>query len=193
MDSEGSFLEYDKRNSDKVGTQFRISDIVRGNTTGIANRATADAALAQADAQVFTPLRNEFDWFISEQILPDLGLFYVRFVSRGHTSSDTEVIAKLVLEAVSKNVLRPNEARELFEPIFKRQFAQVTDSWGNYPPQVLSIYGQNPPELPTPVDNPTTEETTDALGAEISRFLTEGNRLIAQAQGADAERELLKL
>jgi capsid portal protein len=193
IDSEGSFLQYDKNNSDRVGTQFRISDIVRGSTNTTANRATADAAIAQADAQVFTPLRNEFDWFISEQILPALGLNFIKFVSRGHTSSDTQVIGTLILDAVAKNVLRPNEARELLEPIFRRSFAQVTENWGNYPPQVLGIYGMNIPEAltPLPVVQPNDTDEKDSIGSEISRFLTEGNRLASIAQGIEAQKESL--
>jgi len=178
--SEAGFLEYDKRNEDRVGSQFRISDIVRGNTNTVSNRATAEAALVQADNQVFAPIRAEFDWIFTNQILPELGVTAVAFVSRGVTHTDAELIGKMAVEAVKSSVLTPNEAREIFETVFEREFPQIDEPWAAVPPEVYRLSGQA--GTPAPAESATGAPAPSDLEGEESTLAEEITALIERGR-----------
>lgn len=165
--TDAGFLEYDKRNEDRVGSQFRISDIVRGNTNTTQNRATAEAALTQADNQVFGPIRAEFDWIFTTQVLPELGVTSLAFVSRGVTHTDAELIGKMAVEAVRSSILTPNEARELLETVFEREFNQIEDAWATMPPDVYRLSGLQAPTVPgSSMTAPAQQSPGEASAAE---------------------------
>ncbi|MDO8945369.1 MAG: phage portal protein, partial [Desulfobacterales bacterium] len=181
--TDASFLTYDKRNEDRVGSQFRISDIVRGNTNTVANRATAEAALMQADNQVFAPIRAEFDWVFTNQILPEIGVTSLSFVSRGVTHTDAELIGKMAVEAVRNSILTPNEAREIFEEVFERELPQIDALWASLPPEVFRMAGVQSPAQPAAPATPSTPNPggdSPGLLDEINALLERG-RAVATA------------
>lgn len=189
---EGGFLEYDKRNEDRVGSQFRISDIVRGNTTTTANRATAEAALMQADNQVFAPIRTEFDWIFTNQILPEIGVTSVHFVSRGVTHTDAEMIGNMAEKAVKASILTPNEAREILETVFEREFPQIDAAWATLPPDVYRMQGTQSPAA-TPTGSPAVSpgpgagEDEGSLIDEITALLERGRAVGTSYLGEQAQ------
>lgn len=180
--ADAKFLEYDKRNEDRVGSQFRISDIVRGNTNTVQNRATAEAALMQADSQVFAPIRAEFDWIFTTQILPEIGVTSLEFVSRGVTHTDAALLGKTAIEAVKASILTPNEARELLERVFEREFSQVDETWATVPPDVFRVSGVQSSEK-----EPSTGDAVEmSLVDEITALLEKGKQLATTRLGDHA-------
>lgn len=188
--TDASFLEYDKRNEDRVGSQFRISDIVRGNTNTTQNRATAEAALTQADNQVFAPIRAEFDWIFTTQVLPEMGVTSLAFVSRGVTHTDAELVGKTAIEAVRNSILTPNEARELLEDVFERGFAQIDEPWATVPPEVYRLSGMQSSTTPSVSGTSETpagsQEASDRLVDEITALLERGRQVATTHLGDKA-------
>jgi HK97 family phage portal protein len=199
--NEAEFLEYDKRNEDRVGSQFRISDIVRGNTNTTQNRATAEAALLQADQQVFSPVRNEFDAYFTDSILPEIGVVSLELVSKGLASSDPDAEGKLALEAVTRAVLTPNECREILEAVFDREFPQLEEAWANMPLEIYRMGGNTPSMAPAvPVaapegggDGNSPMSVADELARIVSQGRAIGTRLLGMRALQATENSLIDL
>ena len=128
------FQEYDERNSDKVGSSFRLPRILRGETKDF-NRATAEAALGFAEDQVFEPERSEFDDFVNRVILPAIGVGFWRFMSNSPVTRNPETMGKLVAELVKVAVLTPEEGRMLAGDVFNRDFRIINEDWVKQPMQ----------------------------------------------------------
>lgn len=133
---DAHFGQYDERNIDKIGMSFRLPRMLRGDVRDF-NRATADAALAYAEAQVFGPERNEFDWKINQMILPAIGIRYWTFTSNGPKTRDPVDLAEIIVEMVKASIFTPAEARELASAIFNRDFAVIDEMWTRIPPELL--------------------------------------------------------
>jgi capsid portal protein len=103
-----TFNAYDEKNFEKVGMQFRIPKILRGDTRDF-NRATAEASISYAESQVFAGERMDFDWFINKVFLVEAGIKWHDFVSLGPQVHDLEGIAAAMSNL--KWLLRPMEGR----------------------------------------------------------------------------------
>lgn len=192
-DSDAGWLKYDARNEDKVGSQFRIPQIIRGVTDGQYNRATSDNAMKQADEQVFGPERKEFDWEMSRIILPEIGLSMSEFVSNGLDSTDTELMGELIKEFVDIGILTPKEGRELAEDIFNHQFPSIEEEWVNYPLKVLLsgvISGGKivSPEAGIITGDKELSEAEKTLQNDIVELLAKSKKLSVLAQGIKARK-----
>lgn len=130
------FLKYDERNVDKVGMSFRLPRLLRGDIRDF-NRATAEAALEFAEAQVFGPLRQDFDWTINRKILADLEVKFWTFASNSPTTSNPMDLAEIIERLVNASVLTPEEGRELAESVFNRDFKKIDELWTKIPPELL--------------------------------------------------------
>lgn len=138
--SDALFQKYDERGFDKVGMQFRLSRMLRGDVRDF-NRATADAALEFAEAQVFGPERVEFDWFMNRVILSSLGIKFWRFASNSTVVRDPKVLADIIAKLTQSNVLVPNDARRLAaELVFASPLPKIDADWV-YQPVMLSQVG----------------------------------------------------
>lgn len=109
------FLEYDKRNEEKIRSKFRLPKLFLGGTEEI-NRATAEEAHNIAEAQVFGPERRKFDHMINRRILPELGARFWRFRSRGQSQENPERLAG-ILERIANTGLTARESRLVMERI----------------------------------------------------------------------------
>src|SRR5262249_34330545 len=87
IQQDALFQKYDERNDDKVGQQFRVPRILRGDTRDF-NRATADAALSFAEMQVFQPERESFDSRMNKTLLGDMQIRFWKFVSQAPINRD---------------------------------------------------------------------------------------------------------
>jgi PBSX family phage portal protein len=130
--SDALFQEYDARNIEKVGNAFRLPRILRGDSREV-NRATAEAAIAFAEIQVFSPLREQFDFWMNRQILSRMGIRYWRFRSNAPSLRDPAALAGVVRDLVNAAVLTPAEGRELAEGIFNREFRVIDADWTRQP------------------------------------------------------------
>lgn len=126
------FQQYDQNNGAKVGAQFRLPKILRGDMADF-NRATADAALDYAEQQVFAPERNKIDHIINRQILPLLGASFHRFVSNPVQTKDPGALNEMITADVESGVLTPNEGRELVGGVYGRVFPKLDAPWADQP------------------------------------------------------------
>ncbi|MFH0899999.1 MAG: phage portal protein [Pseudomonadota bacterium] len=111
------FQEYDRRNIDKVGSAFRLPQLLRGDSHDY-NRSVADAQLLFAEDQVFQPERDEFDYLINRKLLADMGIRFWRFRSQTPVTRDPERLTNMVEKLVRVGVLTPEEGRLLASDIF---------------------------------------------------------------------------
>lgn len=138
--SDALFQKYSERGMDVVGMQFRLSRMLRGDVRDF-NRATADAALEFAEAQVFGPERVEFDYFMNRVVLGSLGIRFWRFASNSTVVRDPKVLAEIISKLTTSNVLVPNDARRLAaELVFASPLPKIDADWV-YQPVMLSQVG----------------------------------------------------
>lgn len=132
--SDALFQRYDERNIDKVGTAFRMPRLLRGDVRDF-NRATADAALAFAEQQVFQPEREDFDHEIN-RLLVEAGIRHHRFVSNSPLARDPVQLAEMIARLVERGVLTPAEGREIARDVFNRDLPPVDAEWTTKPIQI---------------------------------------------------------
>ena len=133
QEKDGLFLEYDLQATDKIRSAFRLPPIVIGDTKDF-NKATASAAMRQAEEQVFQPEREAFDAFLNKTLLVnELGIRLVKFRSLSPTTQDPEVLGKLVALMVQQGILTPAEAREIVSGVFNRDFDKIMELWTQQP------------------------------------------------------------
>lgn len=165
--NEGTFLDYDERNSDKAGAQFRMPRLLRGDIRDF-NRATAEAALDFAESQVFAPEREEFDWWVNREILPQIGVKLWTFASNGPDTSNRSEMAEVVKTLTDAGALTPGEARFISERILNFDLQTIEDEWTRVPLplQIKGIRSDDNIEPETPDKAPSSnsdenEETTE--------------------------------
>lgn len=131
------FQRYDERNIDKIGMSFRLPRLLRGDIRDF-NRGTAEAALEFAEMQVFSPEREDFDWFMNRKIMSELGVKYWLFASNAPKTSNPIDLATMISQLVREAILTPEEARELAQGIFNRDFKKIDELWTKIPPKLLT-------------------------------------------------------
>lgn len=129
---DATFKGYIEQVRQSVGESFRLPPILRGDTRTF-NRATADAALKFAEEQVFAPERFGFDWCMNRRILPALGIRFWRFKSRGPTTSDPEVLAKVADVFGRLGVVVPAELRGVAEIALGIDLLRSPGAWQQLP------------------------------------------------------------
>jgi PBSX family phage portal protein len=134
--NDALFQNYDIRNFDKVGMAFRLPRLLRGDIKDF-NRATAEAALEFTEMQVFSPEREDFDWFINRKILSEFKVKYWNFVSNGPTTKNPIDLSNIIALLVREGILVPDEARELVQGIFNKDFKKIDEIWTKIPPKLL--------------------------------------------------------
>jgi PBSX family phage portal protein len=154
--SDALFQKYDERNIDKIGMAFRLPRLLRGDIRDF-NRATAEAALEFAEMQVFSPEREDFDWFINRKVLSALGIKYWTFVSNSATTRNPLDLTSIITDLVSESIVTPEEARELAKGIFNRDFKKIDEIWTKIPPNLL-MKGITPEGEEVDVDGPETDD-----------------------------------
>lgn len=143
------FQKYDRNNIDKVGSSFRVPGMLRGDIREL-NRATADIAERLAEAQVFLPLRDDFDADVNRKLLPRMRIRFWKFQSRSPIKRDPTTITENVSKLVERGVLMPNEARKMLSDIFGRDFLERDDLFLTMPQKlaVAAIRAAGRPEFP---------------------------------------------
>jgi PBSX family phage portal protein len=127
------FQQYDANNAEKIGNQFRLPKILRGDMKDF-NRATADAALEYAESQVFQPERDRFDAVINKRIMVELlGARFWSFVSNSHSVNDAPQLSEMLGRDVEKGVLSINEGREIAAQVYSREFKPYEQEWAKRP------------------------------------------------------------
>lgn len=130
------FQVYDKRNVEKVSADFRlpISITTGGNPTEQEKRL--------AEEQVYQPERMAFDDKINKFLMPALGFELVTFRSNSAFVRDPQAIGELAIEGAKVGILVPDEAREVMESVFDREFPSIGSVWAKQPiPLTLAALG----------------------------------------------------
>ena len=133
--SDAQFLQYIERNIDMIGSAFRLPRLLRGDARDF-NRATAQSSLEFTEQQVFSPLRNDFDYYMNRVIMPLLGVNHWRFVSRGPDFSDPEALLKALNESSEAGYLTPAEQRSIAERGFGVDLPENKEDWTQRPLQL---------------------------------------------------------
>lgn len=110
------FQNYSKNNSDKIRQVWRIPPVFVGQTSDY-TRSTAEAARRLADEQVFSPEREEFDNFLNQNLLPQLGVKFHSFVSNGPNVTDDEDLINVMTAAEKSGGMTPRMARSMIADI----------------------------------------------------------------------------
>lgn len=135
IQSDALFQNYDERNADKVGFQFRLPRLLRGDIRDF-NRSTSESALLFAEMQIFQPEREMFDNMMNDKILRDLGIKYWKFESQSPITRDPAIMAKIIIDFVKGGVLLPDEGRSLAADVFNREFRRIDAVWAQQPLQL---------------------------------------------------------
>ena len=195
---DAQFLEYLSRNSQIVGSIFRLPPLYRGEMSDF-NRATAETAVATTEGQVFQPERNEFDWVMNRFFLPELGIVYWTFKTLGPETTDFEVRAKALREATETGALTPNEYRARFGQLYEnRELDPIAAEWADrlvMPMAVALAYNENTngylKSVPTPAEIDAEAATAEADRSETaaSREREAANREATGEQGGESKPE----
>lgn len=203
--SDALFQKYDERNADKVGMQFRLPRLLRGDVRDF-NRATAEAAIEFAEGQVFEPERTEFDDMINKRLLrSELGVVYWRFVSNSVQVRDPGRVAEMIERLTRAYALVPADGRQLAEElVFNRKLRKIDADWMYQPPMLTQVGipadpnhdwsipglgGTSAPPGPTEPSGPGAKPA----GAPASIKLGYGRRKMTDAELVHAARELVRL
>jgi capsid portal protein len=188
INSDALFMKYIAAGREMIGESMRNPKIVRGATEAL-NRATAQASLEFAEAQVYMPERQAFDWWINRFIMPELGVLFWNFRSNSPVSTDLDA-AKAVVDLTKAGVLTPAEARRLTARVFNVDLRRINAEWVNQPLQ-LTLAGL----LMTDGGGVSTGETErnveGMLSGSAKRMLT--TIRAARKSGADVVEEVAKL
>ncbi len=133
--SDGLFQEYDKNNSAKVRSSFRLNPLLLGMSQDV-TYAVAEASMVVAEGQVFGPERNKIDDIFNQQILSDATgkppLFW-RFRSQAARISDPQMIINALITFDRVGALTPNIVIGIANEMFDLDMEIIDDVWGNYP------------------------------------------------------------
>lgn len=132
IQQDAFFQKYEEANTEKVGQQFRLPKLLRGDMKDF-NRATADAALDYAEQQVFAPERNVFDFTMNDRILIDLGVRYHRFCSNGVQVKDQQALSEMIVALGKGGALTPNEMRKFAAKVLGEPLPTIEEDWTQIP------------------------------------------------------------
>lgn len=165
------FVKYDSNNRTKIRTSFRFSSIFMGNDEGF-NRATSQTARRLGEEQVFRPERNDFDWIITNLVLPYLGARFHRMESRGPVVVDPEIMARSLTAAEKGGGLTPAIAREALEDTLGRDLPEVNSDKID-PDKPMSLQTAEAAKVQTPEGGQGAVKTPTMKSANAVKFFTD--------------------
>lgn len=211
---DGTFQLYDDRNQVKVQSSYRLPSILTGKSAEY-NFATATAARAVAEAQVFRPERNAFDEVINMRLLPALGITLWAFRTAGPPIDPDQAVAGMNAIA-NLGALTVNDAIQVGKELFNLPLQEVKEDWGDLPFQMVMglltqgklagldswekeadpldglaglFGGQGPTQVPTTIpadENGQPEGDADAATEKIQKGLHAVSGLLALRQAIRA-------
>ncbi|MEN6368973.1 MAG: hypothetical protein ABFD77_04655, partial [Thermotogota bacterium] len=168
--TDATFTKYDERSADRIGASFRLPPMLRGYTPKDLNRATAIAALAFAETQVFSPERDDVDWIIDKEILPRIGVRLYAFKSNPPATKSPEEIAELIRVAAPQGGILPYEIRTLLSEALNVQLSTIDEQWGYWPmAMTLAGLGRGAEVAPS-TDAGEGEGSLNQMGKVVARL-----------------------
>ena len=158
---DGLFLDYDKKQTDKIRSSFRLPPIFIGMSEDY-TRATAETSYDVAEGQVFGPDRVTEDDILNRKILSTMGLLYWEVRSNPPRITDPNSIMNAIRSFEASGAMTPNVVIGLANEMFDMDIEEIAEEWGNYPFSVVkNLVGKGevkgwegvytPPALPAPV------------------------------------------
>lgn len=129
---DGMFLAYDKAQTDKVRSSFRLPPIFTGHAQDYSH-ASAKSSYEVAEGQVFGPERGTQDEFVNRSLLRPYGVQFWEVRSNPPRISDPEEIIKAVEAFEAVGALTPNVAIGLANEQFGLDIEEISEDWGNFP------------------------------------------------------------
>lgn len=132
--NDALFQEYDKNNQIKIRGSFRIPPLLVGLSEDY-TRATAEAAIDTAEAQVFAPERSVFDEVMNQSILARGGVppTFWRFRSNPSKIVGGETVMKSMETLDKVGAMTPNIAIRMMNELFGTALPVIEEEWGDLP------------------------------------------------------------
>jgi capsid portal protein len=179
---EGMFLSLIDKSTEGMQRTFRMSQAVLGKAG--ANKQSDQFQLQLVDALVANPLRRAFDQWVNKFILPELGIRYHLFESKGPVSRDPNEIAEWLRNLSNGGILKVAEGREKASELLDMNLPNTDEEFLKHPPLVyLKLLDQETakmsrtgsPERGTPggSDKEIDTQYAESGGEEKSRTASE--------------------
>ncbi len=133
---EGMFLEYDKLQTEKVRSSFRLPPIFLGLSEEYTH-ATANTSYDVAEGQVFGPARVMEDDIINRKILGDYNLQYWEVRSNPPRITDPTEILDAIDSFNDVGAMTPNTAIGIANEMFDLSMDLIEEPWGDMPMSVV--------------------------------------------------------
>lgn len=176
------FQNYDERSINKVGAQFRLPPMMRGQMDNV---TSAGAAFAKpfAEEQVFGPERRSFDEVFNRQVLPTMRWRFWIYRTRTPTTRDPLVLSELLVKLVKEGILMPDEARMLLPDILGVD-VELRDDEHFKQPQKIAIAlirartaQERMLKSQTSAESPSTADDAEATGDEIDAIADQAEQV----------------
>lgn len=133
QNGDALFANYTKDNKEAVSSSFRQALLLIGYIPSDLNRATALAILSLAEKQVYGPLRNKFDWWVNNTLLPSIGIKLITFTSLSPEATNIEEMAKAIEPGIKGGAFTPNDLRALYSQWLNQEFKKFPGEWADEP------------------------------------------------------------
>lgn len=129
---EGMFLEYDKAQTEKVRSSFRLPPIFLGLSEDYTH-ATANTSYDVGEGQVFGPERVTEDDLINNHVLKGYNLKFWEFRSNPPRITDPNEALEAVKAFDEVGAMTPNTAIGIANEMFDLDIERIKEDWGNLP------------------------------------------------------------
>lgn len=133
IQQDALFMRYDEANREKIRSSFRLPPLYVGLAKDF-NRATAEEAREIAEAQVFGPERDAFDFVINHRIFPVLDVVHWEFKTlvapQENPDKESAIIKRLA------PWLTGAEVRRMIEQVLHVDLAELEGEWLSAPLQL---------------------------------------------------------
>lgn len=130
--TDGLFLEYDKAQTDKVRSSFRLPPVFTGHSQDYSH-AAVKTSYEVAEGQVFGPERSDTDEVLNHVLLKPHGVKYWELRSNAPRIADQEEVNAAIKTFNEVGAMTPNVAIGLANEQFDLKIPMIEEAWGDYP------------------------------------------------------------
>lgn len=184
QEKEGMFLKLTEAGDKNTRLQYGLHELMLGLSDGAPSKATAYVVKADAEQQVYSPLRSDFDEWMNTEVFPEKGFKFWQYKCNGMGLKDSESIIKM-LEIYGKyGGVTPDDLREKSEELVGFELEPTQEPWAQVPQYLANTMQQaqeeadimpedTVQELKTDMD-PINDFMSDVLGPELEKFKIAG-------------------
>ena len=146
LQRDGLFVNYDDTNRKKVQSHFRLPDLYVGYSKDY-NRATADTAMLITEQQVFIPERKSLSFLITNTLLADYELRYVKVELKNPDITNPQDVAAILGAVNQIGGVAINDTRELLGNVLGKELENFKDDRANMPTALIDQGAAGPAML----------------------------------------------